>query len=88
MNARRPNMVWLSPSATSFSCLCEACLEVARAGGESFLGAVRLASVRGSVALESDVAFARCPAGHEVVLRRAERPPRLARSDTRQLQLG
>jgi hypothetical protein len=80
-------MVWLSPSATSFSCLCEACLEAARAGGESFVDAIRLASVRGFVAAESDVAFAQCQAGHEVVLRRVERPPRLARSDQRQLQL-
>jgi hypothetical protein len=88
VNARRPNMVWLSPSATSFSCLCEACLESSRGRGASFLDAVRLASVRGSLAADTDVGFARCRAGHEVVLRRAERPPRLARSDTRQLQLG
>jgi hypothetical protein len=83
----RANVVWLAPSATSFSCLCERCLEGARARGGSFVDAVREASVRGTVAAESVVAFARCRAGHEVVLRRVERPPRLARSNERQLQL-
>ena len=83
----RANVVWLTPSATAFSCLCEACLEEARAEGTPFLEAVRVACVRGSVAVDTSVAFARCAAGHEVVLRRVERPPRLARSDERQLQL-
>ena len=83
----RPNVVWLTPSAASFSCLCEPCLEAARAGGGSFAEAVRAASVRGTVALESSVAFARCAAGHEVVLRRMERPASLRRTDERQLQL-
>jgi hypothetical protein len=82
------NVVWLSPSATSFSCLCETCLEAARAEGESFLDAVRTASVRGTVAADSDVAFARCEAGHELILRRVERPAALARAGDRQLQLG
>ena len=81
------NTVWLSPSATSFSCLCEVCLESARVGGGSFLDAVTGARVNGTVAAETDVAFARCRAGHELVLRRVERPPNLARSDGRQLQL-
>jgi len=83
----RANLVWLTPSATAFSCLCERCLEAARARGGSFAEAVRLASVRGTVALESTVAFAYCAAGHEVVLRRVERPPRLRRTHERQLQL-
>jgi hypothetical protein len=81
------NVVWLAPSATSFSCLCETCLEATRAGGGSFLDAVRTASVRGTVEAETTVAFARCAAGHELVLRRIERPPQLARADERQLQL-
>ena len=88
MSGGAANVVWLSPSATSFSCLCEACLESARARGGSFRDAVQAASVRGTVALDSAVAFARCRAGHNLVLRRVERPPTLARADTRQLQLG
>jgi hypothetical protein len=81
-------VVWLSPSATTFSCLCEACLDAARARGRSFTDAVHDASVRGTVELDSDIAFARCRAGHNLVLRRVERPPTLARADARQLQLG
>jgi len=81
------NTVWLSPSATSFSCLCERCLESSRIHGRSFLDAVAAARVTGAVEAETDVAFARCRAGHEVVLRRIERPPNLARTDGRQLQL-
>jgi hypothetical protein len=81
------SVVWLTPSATSFSCLCEPCLEDARARGTPFVDAVRVASVRGSLAPETNVAFAHCAAGHEVVVRRVERPPRLARSNERQLQL-
>ena len=82
------NVVWLSPSATEFSCLCEACLESARARGSSFGDAVHDASVRGSVEPDAAIAFARCRAGHNLVLRRVERPPALARADERQLQLG
>ena len=41
----------------------------------------------GYTAAETDVAFARCRAGHEVVLRRIERPPNLAHTNGRQLQL-
>jgi len=83
----RPNVVWLTPSATSFSCLCERCLEASRTSGGSFAEAVRTASVRGKLALEANVTSARCAAGHEIVLRRVERPPRLRRADDRQLQL-
>ena len=85
---RRENVVWLSPSATTFSCLCEPCLELAQTAEASFLEAVRSARVRGTVAVEAEVAFVRCSAGHEVVVRRSERPPKLARSDKRQLQLA
>jgi hypothetical protein len=88
VSAASRNVVWLSPNATAFSCLCEACLEGVRARGGSFLDAVREASVRGAVARDSHVAFARCRAGHDVVVRRVERPPRLAHADERQLQLG
>jgi len=82
------NVVWLSPSATEFSCLCEACLETARAHGRSFVDAIQDASVRGTVEPDCDIAFARCRAGHNLVLRRVERPPILNRADARQLQLG
>jgi hypothetical protein len=81
------NTVWLAPSATAFSCLCEPCLDAARASG-SFLDAVRVSVVRGELAADAEVAFARCPAGHEIVLRRVARPPSLARRDNRQLQIG
>jgi hypothetical protein len=84
----RPTVVWLSPSATSFACLCEHCLEAARTGGAVFADALRTASVRGSIAVETDVAAVRCGAGHEVVLRRVERPPGLAHPDDRQLQIA
>lgn len=80
--------VWLSPSATSFACLCEPCLESARLGGALFADALRTASVRGSIPADSTVASVRCAAGHELVLRRVERPPGLARPDDRQLQLA
>jgi len=83
----RENSVWVPPSATTFSCLCEACLDLARAEGTSFLEAVRSASVRGHLPTETDVGFSRCAAGHEVVVRRVDRPAHLTRSDGRQLQL-
>jgi hypothetical protein len=80
--------VWLSPSAVAFSCLCEPCLEAARLSGELFADALSSASVRGSVAPDAAVAVVRCDAGHEIVLRRVERPPALARPDDRQLQIA
>ena len=79
--------VWLSPSATAFSCLCEECLEQAR-GTASFVDAVRVSVVRGELAVDAEVAFARCAAGHEVVLRRVARPRSLQSRDARQLQIG
>ena len=79
--------VWLSPSATSFSCLCEPCLEAARLSGALFADALAGASVRGSLAAETAAAEARCSAGHRILLRRIERPPTLERRDDRQLQL-
>jgi hypothetical protein len=80
--------VWLSPSATSFSCLCEPCLEAARRSGALFTDALAGASVRGSVGIEAEVTVARCAAGHEIVLRRVSLPPGLARPDERQLELA
>ena len=71
----------------TFSCLCEYCLDVARGEGGSFLAAVRAASVRGRLPTETDVGFIHCSAGHELVVRRVDRPATLARPDTRQLQL-
>jgi hypothetical protein len=79
--------VWISPSATIFACLCEHCLEDARTSGELFADALRLASVRGSISAEADTATVRCGAGHELILRRGERPPSL-RHDDRQLQIA
>lgn len=80
--------VWISPSATAFSCLCEPCLEGAREAGLLFADALMVASVRGSIAAETDVTVVRCASGHELVLRRIERPPGLTRPDDRQLQIA
>jgi hypothetical protein len=80
--------VWVAPSALSFSCLCETCLEDARVGGLLFADALMLASVRGSIAAETEVSVAQCSAGHKIVLRRVERPPGLQRHDDRQLQIA
>jgi hypothetical protein len=79
--------VWISPSATSYACLCETCLEQARVAGLLFAEALTLASVRGSLGAEAALTSVRCRAGHEIVLRRVERPPSLAHHDSRQLQL-
>lgn len=84
----KPTTVWLAPSATTFSCLCEVCLESARLDDVLFAEALRVASVRGSIARETAVAVVRCSAGHELVLRRGERPPGLAHPDDRQLQIA
>jgi len=84
---RRTNAVWVPPSATTFSCLCEECLELARGDGKTFLDAVRAASVRGRLPTETDVGFVHCSAGHEVVVRRIDTPASLGRRDTRQLQI-
>jgi hypothetical protein len=79
--------VWISPSATSFSCLCETCLESARRSGLLFADALMQASVRGSIPAVVDAASRRCSAGHEIVLRRITRPPSLPQHDERQLAL-
>jgi hypothetical protein len=86
--ARAATVVWVSPSATSFACLCEPCLESARLGGELFGDALRVASVRGSIAAEAGTTTARCAAGHELLVRRVERPPGLLHPDHRQLQIA
>jgi hypothetical protein len=80
--------VWVSPGAASYSCLCEHCLEGARVGGRSLFEALHGASVRGSIGAGSDVAFGRCQAGHEIVVRRVERPLSLARQDQGQLRIA
>jgi hypothetical protein len=87
MSGHAQTTVWLAPSATSFSCLCELCLESARRSGALFTEALAVASVRGALGIETELALARCAAGHEIVLRRVERPPGLQRHDDRQLQL-
>jgi hypothetical protein len=79
--------VWVSPSATAYSCLCEQCMESARQEGALFSDALLASSVRGSIAAEADVALARCRFGHAITLRRVERPPGLPRPDDRQLQI-
>jgi hypothetical protein len=84
----RENVVWIAPGATQFSCLCECCLDGRGAQDVLFLDAIRLATVRGTVELGSEVAFARCSNGHELMVRRVERPPDLARRDARQLQIA
>jgi len=84
---RRTNSVWVPPSATTFSCLCEACLDLARGDGRSFTEAVRSATVRGRLPTETDVGFVHCSAGHEVVVRRNNTPALLDRPDPRQLQI-
>ena len=83
----RANAVWVAPSATRFSCLCEPCLDAARRGGGSLLDAVRSANVCGTLATETDIGFVRCPSGHELVVRRVDRPPNLPLRNARQLQL-
>jgi hypothetical protein len=80
--------VWVSPSATAFSCLCEPCMDEARAGGLLFSDALMRSSVRGSLAVDAEVTTVRCAAGHEIVLRRVSLPPGLARPDERQLELA
>jgi hypothetical protein len=86
--AATKNTVWVAPSATQFSCLCERCLEGRRARGSSFLDVVRVASVRGLVPADTDIVFVHCRAGHELVVRRIDRPPNLERRDTRQLSIA
>ena len=63
-------------------------MEVAREAGLLFSDALMFSSVRGSIAAEADVAVARCASGHEITLRRVERPPGLSRPDDRQLQIA
>jgi hypothetical protein len=80
--------VWVSPSATSFACLCELCLEAARTRGDLFSDALHSASVRGTIAAEAAATSARCAGGHELLVRRVERPPGLAHKDERQLSIA
>ncbi|HEY2328174.1 MAG TPA: hypothetical protein VGH52_11885 [Gaiellaceae bacterium] len=80
--------VWISPSATAYACLCEQCLELARVRGDLFADALHGASVRGIVDLATTVAAIHCPAGHELTLRRVERPPTLEKPDERQLSIA
>jgi hypothetical protein len=83
----RANSVWVAPSATRFSCLCERCLDAGLHSGSSFLELVSSARVGGSLAADTDIGFVLCASGHEVVVRRVDRPPNLARGNARQLQL-
>ena len=60
MSVAATTTVWISPSATSFACLCETCLEAARTEGALFADALRRASVRGEVQPEAALAVVRC----------------------------
>ena len=80
--------VWLAPSATAFSCVCEPCLEAARLSGALFADALAGAAVRGAIPIDTERSRVRCSAGHEIVLRRIERPPALGRPHDRQLQIA
>ena len=80
-------IVWLGPTETRYSCLCEACLDDIHASGEAFLDTIRTANVHGALPLESEVGFVRCRSGHELVVRRLDRPPSLVRPSSRQLAL-
>jgi hypothetical protein len=62
-------------------------MEDARQAGLLFSDALMVSSVRGSIAADTDLAVARCTSGHELTLRRVERPAALVRPDERQLQL-
>ena len=77
---RMTTTVWLSPSATSFSCLCEPCLETARVVGRALRRrALRARASAATVAPRGGGDRRRAArAGHEIVLRRVERPPALA----------
>lgn len=88
MPTRPRNAIWVAPGATQFSCLCERCLDGNEGRGAPFLDAVRVANVRGSLAPDAEVVFVRCRNGHELVIRRIDRPSRLGRPDTRQLQIA
>jgi hypothetical protein len=79
--------VWIKPSATSYSCLCETCLEAARTSGALFSDALLVARVSGELSPDIAGIEVRCAAGHPLLLRRGERPPALARHDESQLQL-
>jgi hypothetical protein len=52
-----------------------------------FSDALVVASVRGTIGAHVDATARRCAGGHEIVLRRVERPPGLAHHDERQLAL-
>jgi hypothetical protein len=52
-----------------------------------FSDALQAASVRGTVGQDTALGVVRCAAGHEIVLRRGDRPPALQSRDERQLQL-
>jgi len=84
----RGTTVWVAPSATAFSCLCEVCLESSRVGGMLFTDAMMVSTVRGAIGAEAEVTVARCASGHEIVVRRNERPPGLQRHDDRQLSIA
>ena len=80
-------VVWIGPGATSFSCLCEQCLEDARTGGGLFSDALGSSIVRGSISPAALLLRLRCRQGHELVLRRVARPEALRHVDEEQLQL-
>ena len=59
--------VWISPRATAFSVVCEACLELD--GGDGYGSAV----VHGNLALDAFRGTVECPRGHRLRVEREGR---------------
>jgi hypothetical protein len=59
--------VWIAPSATSYSCLCETCLETARTAGALFSDALLTARVSGDLSRDIAGIEVRCAAGHRLL---------------------
>jgi hypothetical protein len=63
--------IWLSPRATAFTVVCEACTEEAAGSSERWLAS----KVEGHLRLEDGRGWARCSRGHEVRVERANHAP-------------
>ena len=62
--------IWLSPRATAFTVVCDACAEE-KTGAEEWLAS----RVEGRLRLEDEHGWARCPRGHDVRVERANHAP-------------
>jgi hypothetical protein len=67
-----PQTVWLDSTATTYTALCEQCLEHPEDPFDALK--YRAAKVSGSLRSEADVGFSRCRRGHRLSIRRAARP--------------